>query len=316
MSKVIVVTAGHNVYNNSIFDPGATSFPDVEADINKETAKKLVPLLRNKGYKVHDVTPYNEKFYSSKGVPAKKKHHIERCKRVDKLKADLYIDIHINAGGGTGVEIWLHNNKSKSVPHAEKILKNISNDIGIPNRGIKYKPGFWSVSLTKRPAMIVEGCFIDNKSDIAKLTPEKYAQAIAKSFDTVVGAEPLQTKPPKETIVKSTKSKTWRKYINGNEVRNLQIELNKQFKKNVKVDGFFGNEMERRTTVNVRRGAKGNMTRIIQRRLIAKGYKLSHGVDSSFGPDTQRQVRSFQTQNKLSTDGIVGKLTWRALFKK
>ena len=177
--KVIDVSAGHNVYNGKYFDCGATCEPYVEADITKETVKELIPILKSQGYIVNDVTPYNEKFNH------KKDHHIKRCNQVDKDKADLYLDIHVNAGGGTGVEVWVHNMNSKSVPYAEKIVNNISTKTNIKNRGVKANKNYWSVSLTSRPAMIIEGGFIDNKDDMEKLTPKKYAVAIAECFGKV-----------------------------------------------------------------------------------------------------------------------------------
>lgn len=175
----IALSAGHNVYNGKYFDCGSVGNNKRECDITKETVALLMPILKNMGHTVLDVTPYNEHFAT------KKDHHVLRCKRVDEFNANLYIDIHINAGGGTGVETWIHDINSKSKPYAEKICSNISKDIGIKNRGVKTKPNYWSVSLTSKPAMIVEGAFIDNSSDMKKLTPEKYANAIAKSFNSI-----------------------------------------------------------------------------------------------------------------------------------
>lgn len=175
----IAVSAGHNVYVNGIFDPGATRNPYIEAEITKETVSILIPMLRAQGHEVIDVTPYNENFRNSKD------HHIVRCKRVDEFNADLYLDIHVNAGGGTGVECWVYSKKSKSYPYAVDICKSISNKMGFANRGVKEKPTYWSVSLCRAPAIIVEGAFIDNESDMKKLTPEKYATAIAEIFGEV-----------------------------------------------------------------------------------------------------------------------------------
>lgn len=41
------------------------------------------------------------------------------------------------------------------------------------------------------------------------------------------------------------------------------------------------------------------------------GYGLT--VDNSFGPNTDTQVRRFQTWNRLTSDGIVGTNTWNKL---
>lgn len=177
----IGITAGHNVYIGKYYDPGATnsSLKITEADIVKETVALLIPMLERQGHIAYDCTPYNQTFTNSYGS------HVERCKRVDSYNVDVYLDVHINAGGGTGVEVWVHNMSSKSVPYAIKIAESISKDMNLVNRGVKAKSSFWSVSLTTKPAMIIEGAFIDNKADMEKLTPKKYARSIAKVFGDI-----------------------------------------------------------------------------------------------------------------------------------
>lgn len=65
-----------------------------------------------------------------------------------------------------------------------------------------------------------------------------------------------------------------------------------------------------------RKGAKGNITKIIQRLLISKGYSLPiYGADGSYGDETVKAVKSFQAKNGLLVDGIVGQETWKALLK-
>ncbi len=179
----IAVSAGHNVYNGNYFDCGSIGSGKRECDITRETVKLLIPMLKAQGHIVLDVTPYNERFVNAKA------HHEVRCQRADKFNADIFIDVHINAGGGTGVEAWVYSKGSKAYPHAEKICKSISKNIGIANRGVKINPSYWSVSLCKAPAIIIEGAFIDNKLDMQKLTPLKYATAIAECFGEVKKVE-------------------------------------------------------------------------------------------------------------------------------
>ena len=191
----IALSAGHNVYNGKYFDCGSVGNGKRECDITKETVALLISMLKKQGHTVIDVTPYNEHFAT------KKDHHVVRCKRVDEFKADLYLDIHVNAGGGEGVEAWVHNMNSKSVPYAEKITTNIHKNIGLKNRGVKAKAGYWSVSLTSSPAVIIEGGFIDSKSDMGKLTPLNYATSIAECFGKVPTGGKEQ--------VKDAKPSTW-----------------------------------------------------------------------------------------------------------
>lgn len=92
----------------------------------------------------------------------------------------------------------------------------------------------------------------------------------------------------------------------------LQQELNYQFKRGLTVDGLKGPK-----TLNacptVKKGAKGNVTRLIQERLNSVGFSL--GVDGIFGTATYNAVKVFQRNRGLSQDGIVGKNTWNWLLK-
>lgn len=105
--------------------------------------------------------------------------------------------------------------------------------------------------------------------------------------------------------------------IYGNEtkkalVKGLQTELNKQFEGNLVVDGIFGTNTYN-ACINVRRGAEGNITWLIQSMLICHSFNIN--ADGIFGPATERAVRDFQSRNGLSVDGIVGKNTFNKLFK-
>lgn len=94
-------------------------------------------------------------------------------------------------------------------------------------------------------------------------------------------------------------------------IKGLQTELNTQYNKRLVVDGIWGNNTYN-ACINVRQGAEGNITMLIQMALFIKGYSLS--MDKKFGADTTSKVKEFQKANGLSVDGIVGKNTFKALF--
>ena len=58
----------------------------------------------------------------------------------------------------------------------------------------------------------------------------------------------------------------------------------------------------------LRRGSTGDEVRILQ-----QGLKI--GVDGSFGPGTEQAVRAFQTQHRLTADGVVGPQAWTKLIE-
>lgn len=92
----------------------------------------------------------------------------------------------------------------------------------------------------------------------------------------------------------------------------LQTELNKQFKVGLKVDGIFGSATKA-ACVNVKNGASGNITKIIQCTLICNGYSLT--ADGVFGSATETALRSFQKSKSISVDGTAGKNTFAALLQ-
>lgn len=66
----------------------------------------------------------------------------------------------------------------------------------------------------------------------------------------------------------------------------------------------------------LKKGAKGEQVKTLQRLLLALGYKMSgHGVDGSFGNATESAVKTFQKAEGLSVDGSVGQATWNKLLK-
>ena len=66
----------------------------------------------------------------------------------------------------------------------------------------------------------------------------------------------------------------------------------------------------------LRSGMGGKDVEAMQAILIAKGYSCgTYGSDGDFGENTEKAVRNFQTDRKLSADGIVGEKTWAELFR-
>ena len=95
-------------------------------------------------------------------------------------------------------------------------------------------------------------------------------------------------------------------------VKALQTEFNRQFGTRLAVDGIFGDQ-SKNACRNIKQGAKGNITKLIQMMLFIKGYNIS--IDGIFGNETARALGQFQNDNGLSSDRICGKNTFKKLFE-
>ncbi|MGO5073289.1 GH25 family lysozyme [Clostridium sporogenes] len=98
-------------------------------------------------------------------------------------------------------------------------------------------------------------------------------------------------------------------------ISSLQQEINNQGFGNLYADGIAGdNTLDAVPTC--KKGAKGGITKIIQQMLINIGYPVgSYGADGCFGNGTQTAIKALQKDCNLSADGIVGRETWKALFR-
>ena len=103
---------------------------------------------------------------------------------------DYAFEIHFNAGGGTGTEIYI-TTKEEGHTVEDAIVKNIANAIGVRNRGVKVTD--FSVIATCKyygvSSALLETLFIDSASDM-KLwasNKDKIAEAIVDGIATGFG---------------------------------------------------------------------------------------------------------------------------------
>ena len=109
---------------------------------------------------------------------------------------------------------------------------------------------------------------------------------------------------PSETSSKPSSYDQW--------VADLQVELNRQYNTGLAIDGLKGPKTLAACPL-VKKGARGNITRLIQKRLNSVGFHLT--TDGIFGSGTYNAVNVFQKNRGLYQDGKVGKKTWDWLLK-
>lgn len=182
--------AGHGgaKANNKWRDSGALSADKkrTEADITRTINSKLLKLVKavdttdNKGANVND-----NLYYISRSI--------------NNAPDGIALSHHLNAfnGHATGVEVLYGSSAQK--PLASKISATIAKALGIADRGAK--DGSWLAiarnTKENKHVLLIEWCFIDNPSDLAKLDKnmDKAIEAVAKIF----GYKPSVDKPKPST---------------------------------------------------------------------------------------------------------------------
>jgi N-acetylmuramoyl-L-alanine amidase len=94
----------------------------------------------------------------------------EEIRECNAYGPDLAVDIHNNAGGGDGAEVFYHYGGGKSKTLAENVLAEIVK-VGQNSRGAKTRKNssgkdyYGFIRETSCPAVIVECAFVDNATD-------------------------------------------------------------------------------------------------------------------------------------------------------
>lgn len=160
----IVINAGHTKFGTGT---GAVSKHLNESIETRKIAYQLMKLLTDTK---HEIIP---------AIFDRSSNNLKEAVNVSK-NADLFISIHLNAGGGTGVECYTW--KGTKLPIANEICYNISSDLGIRNRGVKDGSKLYVIKNTKCSAILVESVFLDNLEDICKYDSQEIALAIYKAI--------------------------------------------------------------------------------------------------------------------------------------
>lgn len=181
------VHGGHN-----FIVPGSKGLLDETAEDRKVTAR-VISALRAAGHTVYDCTDDSGRTQGQNlaNIVAKCNAH----------QVDLNISNHLNAGGGTGVEVWCYDEKTKDI--AVAICQNVSAALGIPNRGVKYSKSLYVLRKTSGRAILVECCFVDSQNDASHWNADKCGDAIASAIagktvagTTSAGSAPAPTPTP------------------------------------------------------------------------------------------------------------------------
>ena len=178
MSKKVFIGVGHGGS-----DSGAVKYI-IEKEYTLKVAKLVAEYLKARGveYKLSRTTDVDTDMNS-------------KVKMCNDYKPDLVIDIHFNAGGGKGFEVYRYSGGGTSLTLANNInaeVKKIMSSRGVKTRlGSNGKDYFAIIRDTNAPAVLLEGGFVDSKTDanFIKANYKKLAEAYAKGILKTLGIE-------------------------------------------------------------------------------------------------------------------------------
>lgn len=259
------IHAGHNA-----FVPGARGYIKEEV-VDRQIKDATIKYLRAAGQTAYDDTDDQGKTQNENLAAI-----------VQKVNAHsglaLAVAIHLNAGGGTGIEVYQYDNKTDAV--ATRVLNNVCAVTGLRSRGIKKNPSLYVLRNTKSQAILVECGFVDTKTD---------AEIVAGKTDAI--------------------GKAIAEGILGKEINIENASNQPSIPATAKPTGSQTNQL-------LKKGNKGSAVTKLQQDLIKAGYSVGKtGADGIFGAATDKAVRALQNNYKIAVDGIVGPKTRTALSK-
>ena len=233
----ICISIGHGKSAKGGYDSGALGGNYQEFKIGREIGKYIGEIF--KGYAcTADVINYDATLYLT-----------DRIAHVNKHGYDLAMEIHLNASGGTGSEVYYKHKSASGKKLAAEISKSIANTFGIRDRGAKVKINpangtdyFGFVRSCKCESLLIETVFIDTASDRKHVETaagqRQCAEAIVKAIANFYGikkksapaVKPSENKPAVRAgdIVKIKGSK----YATGQKIP-MWVKLKKHTVKSV-----------------------------------------------------------------------------------
>lgn len=215
-------------------DSGASGNGLKEKDIVLKISRKIVSKLKDYNVQVK-LFRSDDTFYSLEQI----------SNEANKWNADLFISIHVNAGGGTGFEDYIYsglsNNsktaKERNIIHAE-IMKKIPN---VRDRG-KKKANFHVLRETKMSAILTENLFIDNKTDANRLKSDSFLDNLATGHvNGIVKTLNLKKKQPTTSKPSDTNNKkqTYYRVVTGSFTKRSNAEKRVDELKKAGFDSFI-----------------------------------------------------------------------------
>jgi N-acetylmuramoyl-L-alanine amidase len=177
MAKLVVLDPGHGGE-----DPGAGGHGLQEAVLTLKIAKRVRTALTDLFDVDVALTRSGNRFVSLDA----------RAAFANERDADYFVAIHINSGGGTGYEDYVHdsagpNSTSERRRNAvHKAVATFMGSKGMPDRG-KKTANFAVLRETTMPAILTENLFIDTENNAGLLAQDSFLRGLAKAHAKGIG---------------------------------------------------------------------------------------------------------------------------------
>lgn len=162
-------------------DPGACANGLRESDVNLTMALAMKAELERHGVAVgiSRIKDENDRL-------------AEEIRECNAFAPDLAVEIHNNAGGGDGFEVYINGRDTVARQLAERIEEEVR-AIGQNSRGVKVSTRLGWVNQVKAPAVLCEGFFLDSGDRVIANTAEKqrrfgvaYAHGVLRQLGVAV----------------------------------------------------------------------------------------------------------------------------------
>lgn len=242
----------------------------------------------------------------------------DRTNKAKKENVDMIISIHANAGGGEGIETYIHNEVAteKDRRFAELVQNKLIEKTNFKNRGIKMA-NFHMLregATENRVEVLLELGFVDNLNDANKMNTDTFINQCTEAIvSSVIEFYDLKQATNSSTTIieqKNTDKEFEKKDLRIGEYQQI---LNKIYNAGLKVDEWWGQDTASKTKKHValKRGMKNELVRWVQKRLIELGFSCGRcGADGHYGTekshDTENAVGRFQEKYGLKVDKVAG----------
>lgn len=247
----------------------------------------------------------------------------QRTNAANNWGADVYVSIHINAGGGIGYEDYIYNGNVRS--RTTDLQNSVHQEVAplfSKSRGQK-RANFAVLRQSTMPALLTENGFIDGKHDADFLSKDsnlkKIGEAHAKGIAVFLGLD-VGSSRPSNTSTPSNKSSS--SSTSGSNSSNSIVD----YLKSIGEDSSFARRKQlaqQHGMENYRGTAEQNMELLNKLRSGARPQPVSSAnlkVDGKWGPRTTRALQqalgtpvdgviSSQPRNPV-TEALYGGVTW------